>query len=157
MSTRFSAFAFSQVALASRVFASSGRMSYLSKSKYTACRASTAATSFGDGRAAAVGEAAVAGAAGTALGARAAVAGAGSGDAARDAGAGAAVAAVVAGRFAQPLMIRPTSSSDITVTCAPRITMTPPYDFGLEDRSGPNRITAGVATMRDLWPRSCLA
>jgi len=53
--------------------------------------------------------------------------GVGAGVAARGAGAGvAAVAAVVAGVFAQPVIISPASSSDIIVTCAARVTMTPP-------------------------------
>src|SRR5262245_17017075 len=76
ISTRFSAFDFSHEALASSVLASSGRTSYLSKSKWMSLRASTAAKSFGEGRGAA-GPASGAGAAG------AAVLGAADGDGAR--------------------------------------------------------------------------
>jgi len=47
--------------------------------------------------------------------------------AALGAGAGAAaVDAVVAGRFAQPVITSPASSSDNIVTCAARVTMMPP-------------------------------
>src|SRR5262245_66139301 len=50
MSTRLS-LDFSHEALASRIFASPGRMSYLSKSKNTSFSSATATNSFGDGRA----------------------------------------------------------------------------------------------------------
>src|SRR4029453_9467155 len=138
ISTRFSAFDFSQEALASSVFASSGRMSYLSNSKWTSFRASMAANSFGEGRGAA-GPASGAGAAGAALGA-ADVDGAGCGAVVRGAGAaagaGAGVAAVVAGFFAQPLMMRPISNSDDNVACAARVSMTPPLASALRSTFG---------------------
>ena len=131
ISTRFSAFDFSQEALASSVFASSGRMSCLSYSKKMSFKASMAANSFGEGlgaagpasaRRGAGAGAAVLGAAGV-DGAVARGAGAGAG-----AGAGGAAAeAVVAGFFAQPLMISPTSSTDDNVACAARVSMTPPW------------------------------
>src|SRR5215510_1811066 len=54
MSTRLS-LDFSHEALASRIFASPGRMSYLSKSKNTSFSSATATNSFGDGRAPGVG------------------------------------------------------------------------------------------------------
>src|SRR5262245_37835562 len=61
--------------------------------------------------------------------------GAGAGAAAGGAGAGAAAdAAVVAGRFAQPVIISPASSSDIIVTCAARVAMTPPLASALNVR-----------------------
>jgi len=80
--------------------------------------------SFGDGRGVCAGAAAAAAAgAAAALGALAL----GAGVAARGVGAGAAaVAAVVAGRFAQPVIISPASSRDIIVTCAARVSMLPP-------------------------------
>src|SRR5262245_16921234 len=49
MSTRLS-LDFSHTALASRIFASPGRTSYLSKSKNTSFSSATATNSFGDGR-----------------------------------------------------------------------------------------------------------
>ncbi|HKQ63809.1 MAG TPA: hypothetical protein VJZ73_02320, partial [Methylomirabilota bacterium] len=56
--------------------------------------------------------------------------GAGAGPAGLGAGAGAAaVDAVVAGRFAQPVITSPASSSDNIVTCAARVTMVPPLTF----------------------------
>src|SRR5439155_18854959 len=101
-------------ALASRVLASSGLMSYLSKSKKTSRRAAIDVNSFGAGRAAgAAGAGAVgvgAGALGAADAAGAGVDGVPSGGAA---GAGADVAAVVAGRFAQPISINPSSNDKI--------------------------------------------
>src|SRR5262247_4102951 len=87
--------------------------------------ASTAANSFGDGRAAA----GPASGAGAGAGAGAAVLGAAAaGGVARGAaaGAGADVDAVVAGFFAQPLIIRPVSSSDDNVAYRARVSMTPP-------------------------------
>jgi len=60
-----------------------------------------------------------------------AAAGCGGGDDGDGAGAGPAVAAVVAGCFAQPLMISPTRSSDITVACPARVTMMPPLASAL--------------------------
>src|SRR4029453_17427795 len=99
--------------LAASVLESSGRMSYLSNSKWMSFRASTAENSFGEGRGAA-GPASGAGAGAAGLGAAdvdgawgAAARGTGSG-----AGAGAAVAAVVAGFFAQPLMMRAHHNSE---------------------------------------------
>src|SRR4029453_7852320 len=137
ISTRFSAFDLSHEALASSVLESSGRMSYLSNSKWMSFRASTAENSFGEGR----------GAAGPATGARpgAAVLGAADvdgacGAAARGtgsgAGAGAAVAAVVAGFFAQPLMMRPISNSDDNVAYAARVSMTSPLASALRSTFG---------------------
>src|SRR5215470_1433939 len=91
---------------------------------------STVANSFGDGRAAA----GPASGAGPGAGAGAAVLGAAvAGGVARGAGAGATagagadVDAVVAGFFAQPLMIRPVSSSDDNVAYRARVSMTPPF------------------------------
>ena len=83
----------------------------------------------------------------------AAALGAGAGAGADGAGAGAAAAdVVVAGRFAQPVIISPASSTDINVTCAARVTMTPPLASALDGPcSATNAITAGAATMRDLW------
>src|SRR2546426_7605612 len=52
MRTSRSAFALSHAAFASSIFASSGRMSYLSKSKWMSCRSRTATNSEGTGRAA---------------------------------------------------------------------------------------------------------
>src|SRR5258705_6722716 len=115
ISTRFSAFDFSQDALASSVFASSGRMSYLSNSKKTSFKASMAANSFGEGLGAAGpasgADGAGAGAAGlgAAGGGRAGARGAGAGPAA---GAGAAAETRAAGLFAAPLMITPTTSTE---------------------------------------------
>src|SRR5262245_14556130 len=137
ISTRFSAFDLSHEALASSVFESSGRMSYLSKSKWMSLRASTAVNSFGEGRGAA-GPASGAGAAG------AAVLGAADGDGAcgaatRGVGSGAgadAAVAVVAGFFAQPLMMSPISSSDDNVTYAARISMTSPLASALSSTFG---------------------
>src|SRR4030095_4614654 len=68
ISTRFSAFDLSHEALASSVLESSGRMSYLSNSKWMSFRASTAENSFGEGRGAA-GPASGAGAGAAVLGA----------------------------------------------------------------------------------------
>src|SRR5262249_1215353 len=146
ISTRFSAFDFSHEALASSVLASSGRTSYLSKSKWMSLRASTAAKSFGEGRGAA-GPASGAGAAGAAVLRAPAVDGAcgaadgdgGCGAAARGVGSGAGAAAdvaVVAGFFAQPLMTRPISSSDDNVTYAARISMTSPLASALRSTFG---------------------
>ena len=59
---------------------------------------------------------------------------------------GGADADVVAGRFAQPVTINP-SSNDITMRCPARITMTPPLASPREiPLAGPNRITAVAAT-----------
>src|SRR5215831_5801593 len=106
--------------------------------------------SFGDGRGVWAGDAAAGAAAaapdegGAGLGAGAAAGGAGAG--------AAADAAVVAGRFAQPVIISPASSSDIIVTCAARVTMAPPLVSALNVRcSAINAITAGAVTTRDLW------
>src|SRR5262245_2294371 len=100
-------------------------------------RASTAVNSFGEGRGAA-GPGSGAGAGAAVLGAAdvdgacgAAARGSGAG-----AGAGAAVAAVVAGFFAQPLMMRPVSSSDDNVTYAARISMTSPLASALRSTFG---------------------
>jgi hypothetical protein len=50
------------------------------------------------------------------------------------------------------VIISPASSSDIIVTCAARVTMLPPLASALNARvSATNAITAGAATMRDLW------
>src|SRR5215471_15816199 len=108
--------------------------------------------SFGAGRGVAV--AALAPGAGAEAGGATAL-GAGAGAGADGAGAGAAAdAAVVAGRFAQPVIISPASSSDINVTCAARVTMAPPLASALNARySATNAITAGAATTRDLWIR----
>src|SRR5215813_5633255 len=110
ISTRLFALDLSQLALASRVLASSGRMSYLSKSKKMSLRFAFSANSAGRGG---VAGAAVAGAAGAGAGAGAAIEGLveGAAGAAGCTGAGAivdavgagAAAAVVAGRFGQPV------------------------------------------------------
>src|SRR6185369_13184631 len=109
MSTSCSVFDFSHAAFASSVLASPGRTSYLSKSKLMSFRSAMATNSRGDGRAAAVAGAGVAGPVGAAvagaMGAGAGAAGVGAMacgvEAAEPVGAG-AEAAVVAGRFAQP-------------------------------------------------------
>src|SRR5207245_11229396 len=88
--------------------------------------------SLGDGRGVCAG---AAGAAAAPPDAGALGLGAGAGVAARGAGAGvAAVAAVVAGRLAQPVIISPASSSDIIVTCAARVSMIPPWTYALNAR-----------------------
>src|SRR4029450_7737376 len=141
ISTRFSAFDLSHEALASSVLESSGRMSYLSNSKWMSFRASTAENSFGEGRGAAgpasgggagAGRLGGGGGRGAGGGRRAAGArGTGGG-----AGAGAAVAAVVAGFFAQPLMMRPISNSDDNVAYAARVSMTSPLASALRSTFG---------------------
>src|SRR6267378_4669447 len=137
ISTRCSAFDFSQDALASSVFASSGRMSYLSNSKKTSFKASMAANSFGEGLGAAGPASGAAGAgAGAAVLGAAGVDGAVARGAGAGAGAGAADEAVVAGFFAQPPMISPTSSTDDNVACAARVSMTPPLDSALRSTFG---------------------
>jgi hypothetical protein len=84
--------------------------------------------SFGDGRGVGAAAAAVPAAGGAAAAPdEGGVAGLGAGAGAPPEGAGAAaVAAVVAGRLAQPVIMSPASSSDIKVICAARVTMTPP-------------------------------
>src|SRR5262250_613326 len=111
ISTRLLALDLSQLALASRVLASSGRMSYLSKSKKMSLRFAFSANSAGRGG---VAGAAVAGAGVAGTGAGAAVEGlvlgaagvgcTGAGAIVDAVGAG-AEAAVVAGRFGQPVTI----------------------------------------------------
>src|SRR5437660_12895097 len=85
--------------------------------------------SLGDGRGVCAG---AAGAAAAPPDAGALGLGAGAGVAARGAGAGvAAVAAVVAGRFAQPVITSPASSSDIIMTWAARVSTLPPVASAL--------------------------
>src|SRR5258708_37594442 len=67
MSTRWFGFDFSQLAFASSVFASPGRMSYLSKSKNTSASSGTAAKSCTAGRAVLLGAGVVVAAVGGAL------------------------------------------------------------------------------------------
>src|SRR5437870_10669842 len=89
--------------------------------------------SFGEGRGVCPGAAGAAGAAAPDDGAG--WVGAGAELVAGGAGAGAAaVAAVVAGRFAQPVIISPASSSDIIVTCAARVSMVSPLASALNAR-----------------------
>src|SRR6185295_13712927 len=116
-------------------------------------RAATAMNSFGTGRGAGAGAAAAAGAGGAGAGEGALGAGAGAGAGLGAAAGAAADAAVVAGRLAQPVIISPASSSDISVTCAARVTMTPPLTSARDVRStATNAITGGGPTMSDLWP-----
>jgi hypothetical protein len=112
MRTRLFALPFSQVAFVSRVFASPGRMSYLSKSKYTSFRLAFSENSLGRGgvAGAAVAGPAVEGVAGAGVALLgpdgAAIEGLGApgaaGAIAEPLGAG-ADAAVVAGRFGHPV------------------------------------------------------
>src|SRR5690242_18212130 len=108
--------------------------------------------SLGEGRGAWAGAAAAAAGAAAAAPDGALALGAGAGAGAAGAGV-AAEAAVVAGRFAQPVIISPASRSDISVSCAARVTMMPPLTSARDVRgSAINAITGGGATMRDLWP-----
>src|SRR5438445_8257974 len=127
MSTRWFGFDFSQLAFASSVFASPGRMSYLSKSKNTSTSSGTAAKSCTAGRAVLLGAGVVVAAVGVSL---CTGAGAGGGVAAvvlaEPVGAGAA-ACVVAGRLAQPLSTTAATSSDESTRCEQRVSMTSPF------------------------------
>src|SRR5437867_12280121 len=120
MRTSRSAFALSHAAFASSIFASSGRMSYLSKSKWMSCRSRTATNSEGTGRAAPEG-----------LDAEdepgAPAAGAGADRPAPD-------AAVVAGRIAQPAPITPSSRRDITARRSPRVPINAHFGPDIEVR-----------------------
>src|SRR6266404_5550389 len=98
MSTRWFGFDFSQLAFASSVFASPGRMSYLSKSKNTSTSSGTAAKSCTAGRAVLLG-----------------------------AGVVVAAACVVAGRLAQPLSTTAATSNDESTRCEQRVSMTSPF------------------------------
>src|SRR5467141_3643638 len=109
MSTRWFGFDFSQLAFASSVFASPGRMSYLSKSKNTSASSGTAAKSCTAGRAVLLGAGVVVAAVGGAL-----CTGAGAGG----------VAAV---RLAQPLSTTAATSSDESTRCEQRVSMTSPF------------------------------
>src|SRR6266404_4649277 len=116
MSTRWFGFDFSQLAFASSVFASPGRMSYLSKSKNTSTSSGTAAKSCTAGRAVLLGAGVVVAAVGVSL-----CTGAGAG-----VGVGAA-ACVVAGRLAQPLSTTAATSNDESTRCEQRVSMTSPF------------------------------
>src|SRR5207237_4678004 len=130
MSTRWFEFDFSQLAFASSVFASPGRMSYLSKSKNTSTSSGTAAKSCTAGRAVLLGAGVVVAAIGVSL---CTGAGAAGGVAAvvlaEPVGAGAA-ACVVAGRFAQPLSTTAATSNDDSPRSEERVSMTYPSGVG---------------------------
>src|SRR5438309_297355 len=113
MRRRWFPFDFSHAAFASSVRAASGRMSYLSKSKWMSLSSGIVANSAGTGRAvvAAGAAAGVLEVGSGALGAGADVAG---GAAGAGTGGGGVAAEVVAGRFAQPAATTPSSRSDIT-------------------------------------------
>src|SRR4030095_3560175 len=128
MRTRLLALDFSHVALPSRVFASSARTSYLSKSKYTSLRFALSENSLGRGGAAA--GAAAAGAAGAGAmgvgpeelgpeGAAGEGPGAGAGATAEPVGAG-ADAAGGAGRLGRPTRSTVNASRGITKSTEPR-------------------------------------
>src|SRR5256886_3330828 len=127
MSMRWFGFDFSQLAFASSVFASPGRMSYLSKSKNTSTSSGTAAKSCTAGRAVLLGAGVVVAAVGVSL---CTGAGAAGGVAAvvlaEPVGAGAA-ACVVAGRLAQPLSTTAATSNDESTRCEQRVSMTSPF------------------------------
>src|SRR5581483_8118598 len=107
ISTRLS-FDFSHAALASRVFASLGRMSYLSKSKKTSFRFSVARNSLGAGG---VVVPAVGGATGDGVIDGDGVVDGAAAEGAGDPVGGGAEAAVVAGRFGQPTRKRERAST----------------------------------------------
>src|SRR5215470_13828655 len=154
MSTRWFGFDFSQLALASSVLASFGRMSYLSKSKNTSVRSATEAKSCTAGRAVVVGP----GVAVPPLGAAPLCICCGPPDGAAvlvaaPVGAGAA-ACVVAGRFAQPLRATAATSRNENARCEQRVSMTPPFGVRWKMRVNDREtITAVEATTRDLSPR----
>src|SRR5204863_4944230 len=132
MSTR-SLLPFSHVALPSRIFASPGRMSYLSKSNWMSLRFGFAANSAAGGRAGAgvgvgVGVGAAGGVpAGGGCGVGAGVGGvAGVVDVAAPVGAG-ADAAVIAGRFAQPARTTTDSNKETMIPFRQRLAMIPPF------------------------------
>src|SRR6266513_2772338 len=155
MRTRRFRLVFSHDALESRTFASSGRISYLSKSKKASRSAAIAMNSAGAGRAVAGRDsppppgAAGAGAAGP-LGEL----GSGPGPATAGGVVGAgAETEVVAGCFAQAAITTADSTSDI-VKVKPRVTMTPPLS-SLRTHSDAEKhpITAGAGTTKDLCAR----
>src|SRR5262249_44036377 len=116
MSTSCSGCDLSQPALASRIFASPGRMSYLSKSKLMSFSSGMATNSLGEGRAVGPGVgAAVGGAVGCGAGSGPRVMGAAvAGTIAVEAVGAGADACVVAGRLAQPPMTAAPLNSDTT-------------------------------------------
>src|SRR5262245_1085713 len=156
MRRRWFGFDFSHWALASRILASPGLMSYLSKSKWMSFRSCTEVKVFTSGRVAGA-VAAPDGALGCAVPPGCAVEGAGAAvvdSGAREAvvsvapvGAGAAAGVIVAGRFAQPTMATPTTMSDTSIICARRdVAMPPPFS-----RLGGRPRLRGVIVSRQSW------
>src|SRR5467141_2798624 len=140
MSTRWFGFDFSQLAFASSVFASPGRMSYLSKSKNTSASSGTAAKSCTAGRAVLLGAGVVVAAVGGALCTGAGAGGVAAVVLAEPVGAGAA-ACVVAGRLAQPLSTTAATSSDESSRCEQRVSMTSPFGVRWSVRFNGKRVS----------------
>src|SRR5260370_2599836 len=153
--TRWFALDFSHEAFASRTFASSAPMSYLSKSKWMSFSSATDMNSPGAGRTVAARGAGPGVEGGGPPGPVGPAGPDGPGPAAAggEAGGG-ADADVVAGRFAQPTKMTATSTSDIIVRFKRRVTMTPPLIASRAcSQSLRHRITADAGTMQDLCAR----